>query len=74
MTKYTTSRRHSSDSAHRAEFARQATIGEFGWRHARELDQADFVDRAPGLVPFGKVAGRIVQRLAEAQEVRHAPR
>ncbi len=35
---------------HRADFARQATIAEFGWRHARMLDQADFVDRPPN--PF----------------------
>ncbi len=33
---------------HRAEFARQAVIAEFGWRFAKALDQADFVDRAPG--------------------------
>ncbi len=33
---------------HRADFARQATIAAFGWRHARAIDQADFVDRRPG--------------------------
>ncbi len=36
---------------HRANFARQATIDAFGWRFARMLDQADFVDRAPGGMP-----------------------
>ena len=35
---------------HRAEFARQATIAAFG-RHARALDQANFVDRQPGTLP-----------------------
>ncbi len=33
---------------HRATFARQATIDAFGWRFARALDQADFLDRFPG--------------------------
>lgn len=32
---------------HRADFARQATIDAFGWRHARTLDQGDFIDRKP---------------------------
>ena len=36
---------------HRADFARQATIDAFGWHFARALDQADFVDRAPGDMP-----------------------
>ena len=36
---------------HRANFARQATIDAFGWHFARALDQADFVDRAPGEMP-----------------------
>ena len=35
----------------RANFARQMTITEFGWRFAKALDQADFVDRAPGELP-----------------------
>ena len=34
-----------------ADFARQATISSFGWRHARALDQADFRDRPPGQFP-----------------------
>ncbi len=34
-----------------ADFARQATIAEFGWRHARALDQADFCDRPPDQFP-----------------------
>ncbi len=36
----------------RANFARQATIAAFGWRHGRALDQADFVDRLPGETPL----------------------
>ncbi len=36
---------------HRTDFARQATIDAFGWHFARALDQADFVDRAPGEMP-----------------------
>ncbi len=36
---------------HRANFARQATIDAFGWRFAKALDEADFVDRAPGAAP-----------------------
>ncbi len=34
-----------------ADFARQATIAEFGWRFARAWDQADFRDRPPGQFP-----------------------
>ncbi len=37
---------------HRANFARQVTIDAFGWRFARALDQADFVDRLPGQLPL----------------------
>ena len=40
--------RHARNSA---DFARQATIEEFGWHFARALDQADFVDRSPGESP-----------------------
>ncbi len=36
----------------RVGFARQVTIDAFGWRFARALDQADFVDHAPGQLPF----------------------
>ena len=36
---------------HRADFARQAVIAAFGWRHARALDQGNFVDRLPGDAP-----------------------
>ena len=36
---------------HRANFARQATISAFGWRFAKTLDQADFIDRLPGDMP-----------------------
>ena len=56
MTFYTTTTRGASHTnhlpnpsrRHRADFARQATIAAFGWRHARALDQADFIDRASG--------------------------
>ena len=40
----------SPDRRHRADFARAAAFGEFG-RHARALDQANFVDRQPGTLP-----------------------
>ncbi len=29
----------------------QATIDAFGWKFAKALDQADFVDRSPGEMP-----------------------
>ncbi len=61
-----------SGPRHRADFARQATIAEFGPRYARALDQADFVDRAPGLVRLGKIAGHVIERLAGVREVRDA--
>ena len=35
----------------RANFARMATIDAFGWRFARALDQADFLDRLPDEIP-----------------------
>ncbi len=34
-------------SGRRNHFARQATIAAFGWRYAKALDQAGFVDRRP---------------------------
>ena len=40
------------DPRYRADFARQATIAAFGWRFARALDQADFIDRQPGESPM----------------------
>ena len=54
MTFYTTTARDASrvdptldpDQCRRADFARQAVIAAFG-RHARALDQADFIDRLP---------------------------
>ena len=52
MTFYTTTtrdtRRSNPGRCHRAHFARQATIAAFGWRFAKALDQANFVDRRPG--------------------------
>ena len=39
------------DRRHRADFARQMTIAAFGWRYARALDQADFIDRTPWQMP-----------------------
>ncbi len=35
---------------HRLDFARAAVFAEFG-RHARSLDQGDFLDRRPGEMP-----------------------
>ncbi len=32
---------------HRAQFARQMMLEEFGHRYGRAIDQADFVDRLP---------------------------
>ncbi len=60
MNLYTFPRGHSSRAdrpynpgrRHRANFSRQITITEFGWKFARALDQADFVDRAPGQLPL----------------------
>ncbi len=49
MQKHTPLPTHSNRRV-RAEFARQATIAAFG-RHARALDQTDFVDRLPGEMP-----------------------
>ncbi len=80
MSMYTSPPRNSSRTdrpynpgrRHRADFARQATIDAFGWRFARALDQADFIDRKPGLVPFRTVADRVLDHLAEAVEVRDA--
>ena len=40
-----------ASNRHRADFARQAVIGAFGWRFAKALDQGDFVDRLPGEMP-----------------------
>ncbi len=56
MNLYTFPRAHSSRAdrpfnpgrRHRAEFARQAVFAAFGSRYGKALDQADFVDRAPG--------------------------
>ena len=36
---------------HRADFARAATIAEFGYSHGRALDYGDFVDRLPNELP-----------------------
>ena len=41
-----------------ADFARQATIAEFGWHFARALDQGDFIDRAPGKLPLAAPEAR----------------
>ena len=35
----------------RADFARQAVFAAFGSRYGKALDQADFIDRAPGELP-----------------------
>ena len=36
---------------HHADFARAAVIVEFGWHHAKALDQGNFIDRLPGEMP-----------------------
>ena len=53
MISYTTTTRAARRTRpdHRTKFARQATIDAFGWRYARALDQADFIDRRPGDLP-----------------------
>ncbi len=51
-------RPYNPGQCHRASFARQATIDSFGWRFARALDQADFVDRAPGQFPLASPEAR----------------
>lgn len=43
---------------HGAGFARRATIDAFGWRFARALDQADFIDRTPGQFPLPAIEAR----------------
>jgi hypothetical protein len=50
MPFYTTKTRD-ANRTDRTDFARQATINAFGWRFAKALDQADFVDRRPGEMP-----------------------
>ena len=37
---------------HRANFARGAVFAEFGYRHGRAIDFADFVDRRPDQAPL----------------------
>ncbi len=36
---------------HRNDFARQAVFAEFGKRHAKAIDQIDFIDRRPDQAP-----------------------
>ena len=43
---------------HRANFARQATIDAFGYRHGKALDQAGFIDRLPGDLPMSSPDAR----------------
>ena len=65
MTSYDIARRNSSRAdkhnpsrRHRADFARQATIDAFGWRFAKALDQAGFIDRDPGETPMSSPEAR----------------
>ena len=53
MISYTTTTRAArrGNPGRRTHFARQATIDAFGWRFAKALDQADFIDRRPGDLP-----------------------
>ena len=46
----TASKHPNSAAKSHADFARQATVAEFG-RHARALDWGDFVDRQPDQTP-----------------------
>ena len=43
-----------------ADFARQAVIDAFGWRHAKALDQADFIDRLSSEAPRSSPEARVV--------------
>ncbi len=54
---------HSSNSDRRirASFARQATIAAFGWRFAKALDEANFVDRLPGELPVSSPEARFAK-------------
>jgi len=45
----------------RASFARQATIAAFGWRFAKALDEANFVDRLPGELPVSSPEARFAK-------------
>ena len=58
-----TSHPFNPDQCRRAGFARDATIAAFG-RHARALDQADFVDVAPNWRRLGRVVETIVNQVA----------
>ena len=43
----------------RANFARAAVFAEFGYRHGRALDYADFVDRSPDQAPMPAPGARL---------------
>ena len=60
MIFYTTTARDANRADHplNPDFARQATIDAFGWRYARALDQADFIDRRPGELPAPSAGAR----------------
>ena len=67
MTSYNIARHNSSHAAKssnfatdtRANFARAATIDSFGWRFAKALDQAGFIDRLPGDLPMSSPGARL---------------
>ena len=42
-----------------ADFARAATISEFGYRHGKALDYGDFVDRRPDQTPLSAPGTRL---------------
>ena len=44
---------------HRADFARAAVYAEFGYRHGRALDYADFIDRSPDQAPMSAPGARL---------------
>ncbi len=53
---YTAAPRRATETSHpltssqrqRASFSRQAMFAEFGFRHGKALDQAEFTDHVPG--------------------------
>ena len=44
---------------HRANFARGVVFAEFGYRHGRAIDYADFVDRRPDQSPMPAPGARL---------------
>ena len=47
-----------NDRRHRADFARAAVFAEFGYRHGRAIDYAEFIDRQPDQAPLSAPGAR----------------